>query len=201
MSVKPARPYPARRSIIATATGLAAAAACGKFSTARADSGLPDAMDVLTQLMPQTAPALSFHDAGGQRLSLADYAGHALLVNLWATWCGPCVEEIPTLDRLALKLRPGSARVLPISIDLGGAPVVRAFYASHGIRALPILLDPDSDDLLALNTDGIPVTIVLNGAGQLVARLDGAADWDTARTLAFLQGLGPVAGTPNFNPV
>ena len=152
-------------------------------------------------LMPQTAPALSFHNARGQRLSLKDYAGHALLVNLWATWCGPCVEEIPTLNRLALKLSAEGPRVLPISIDLGGAPVVRAFYASHGIRALPILLNPDSDDLLALNTDGIPVTIILNAAGQLVARLDGAANWDTARTMVFLQSLGPVAGTPKFNPV
>ena len=205
MPVKPACPYPTRRSIIAAASGLAAAAACGKFSRAQlGGSGLPDAMDALTQMMPQAAPALFFHDARGRRLSLADYSGHGLLVNFWATWCGPCVAEIPSLNQLAPKVRERGVLVLPVSIDTGGAATVRAFYASHAIRALPILLDPDADDLQALNTDGIPVTIILNAAGQLVARVDGAANWNTPRTVQFLRSLGsakPGAGAPKFTPV
>ena len=190
MSVKPIRLHPTRRSIIATATGLAAAGFwgnCGRAQLSEAD--LPDAMDALTQMMPQAAPKLTFRNAKGRQLSLADYAGHALVVNLWATWCGPCVAEIPSFAALSRKLAASGALVLPISVDMNGAEAVRPFYASHNIISLPILLDPDGANFQVLNTDSIPVTLVLNASGQMVARTDGAANWDTPRTLEFLQSL------------
>jgi len=191
LSVKSRRLHPTRRSIIAASAGLAAAGFAGNSAPAQAaGSDLPDALDGITKIMPQAAPDMRFTNGQGRHLGLADYAGHALLVNLWATWCGPCVDELPTFATLAPKLRPFGALVLPISIDLTGAAAVRPFFKSQGIASLPILLDPNGDNMQVLDTDGIPVTIVINAAGQMVARLDGAANWDTPGMLDYLQSLG-----------
>jgi len=191
LSVKPVRPpLMSRRSLIAAATALAAAGAWSNSAAAQtAEPDLPDAADAITRMMPQVAPRLAFRNLQGQSLTLADYAGHPLLVNLWATWCGPCIAELPSFAALAPKLEASGIRILPISIDLTGAAVVQPFYARNGITTLPILLDPDGNNLQALKTNSIPVTLVINAAGQLVARCDGAANWDTPRMRAFLQGL------------
>ena len=204
MSVKPIRPHITRRSIIAAASGLALAGGWSNSAVAQIDeTGLPDAADAMTQIMPAPAPHLVFTNSKGTRLVLADCIGHALVVNLWATWCGPCVMEIPSLAALAPKLKASGGLVLPISIDLSGAAAVRPFYASHGIRTLPILLDPNGDNLRVLNTNGIPVTIIINAAGQMVARMDGAANWNTASMVKFLRSLGgkPSSGAADgFTP-
>jgi thiol-disulfide isomerase/thioredoxin len=185
------RPHLTRRSIIAAASGLALAGGWSNSAAAQIDeSGLPDAADAMTQVMPAPAPPLVLTNAKGKRLTLADYAGHALVVNIWATWCGPCVVEIPSLAALAARLKASGALVLPISIDLSGAAAVRPFYASHGIRTLPVLLDPNGDNLRVLNTDGVPVTIIINANGQMVARLEGAANWNTGAMVKFLRSLG-----------
>jgi thiol-disulfide isomerase/thioredoxin len=181
-----------RRSIIATATGLAVSALAGNLAAAQTDNSLlPDAADGLQPMAPVAAPALKFTDEKGRKLSLADYKGHVLVVNLWATWCGPCVDEIPTFAALAGQLQPFHGLVLPISIDTNGAEAVGPFYAEHAITDLPILLDPDGNNLDVLNTDGVPVTLVINPEGRLVARVDGGADWNTPRILAFLRSLAP----------
>jgi thiol-disulfide isomerase/thioredoxin len=200
LSVKTARPRFTRRSIIAAAPGLAFAGAWGNSALAQTDSDsgdLPDAADAMVKIMPTAAPHVVFTNAKGQKLNLSDFAGHTLLVNLWATWCGPCVAELPSFAALAPKLKTLGALVLPISIDMSGAGAVQPFYAAHGIRSLPILLDSVGANLQALNTDAIPLTIVINPAGQLVARMDGAANWNTPAILAFLKSLGGDGPTGN----
>jgi thiol-disulfide isomerase/thioredoxin len=177
-----------RRSIIATAAALAAAA--GRSKCAVADDDLPDAADALTRVMPQPAPRVTFATPGGRHLTLADYAGKILVFNLWATWCRPCVAEIPSFAQAAPQLAASGVLILPVSIDLNGAAAVRPFYAGHGISTLPILLDPNGNNLQALNTPGVPTTIVINGNGQMVAKLLGPANWNTARTRAYLGSLG-----------
>ncbi len=154
-----------------------------------ADSDLPDAADGFEQTAPIAPPPLIFSDASGRKLSLTDYKGHVLVVNLWATWCGPCVDELPTFAALAVKIRPFAGLILPISIDIEGAQAVRPFFALHGIADLPILLDPDGRDLGRLDTEGVPTTLIIDPAGRQVGRLDGAANWNTPRILALLQSL------------
>lgn len=179
--------------------------AWGNFAAAQSDADLdlPDAAVALDRIAPQKPPALVFEDARGRRLSLANYKGHTLIVNLWATWCGPCVAEIPSLAALAAKLKPQGVLVLPISIDLGGAATVARFFAANGVRGLPILIDPDGNDMQVLQSDSVPVSIIVNAAGKMVARTDTAANWDTEDTVALLQSLGPVVpeDMPNFTPV
>ncbi len=142
-------------------------------------------------MAPIAPPAMKFTNAKGQPLSLAGYKGHVLVVNLWATWCGPCVDELPTLAALAEQIHAFGGLVLPISIDTNGAKAVQPFYALHGITNLPVLLDPDGDNLDILNSDGVPITLVIDPEGRLVAKLEGAANWNTPRVRAFLQSLAP----------
>ncbi|HEY1858566.1 TlpA disulfide reductase family protein, partial [Acidocella sp.] len=168
MSVKPSRPFLlSRRSLIAGASGLALAGGLGNSAVAQiAEGDLPDAAAALTQVMPTAAPKLRFTDTTGRQLTLQNYHGHTLVVNLWATWCGPCIAEIPSFAALAQHLKDSGVLILPISIDLTGAAVVRPFFARHGIRNLPILLNQDGSDMQVLDSNGIPVSVVIDPHGR-----------------------------------
>jgi len=162
---------------------------------------LPDAASAIEQIMPTTAPDLQFTDATGKPLTLASYRGSGLIVNVWATWCGPCVAELPTMAAISQTLAKAKILVLPISIDMEGAKAVGPFYASHGIKNLPILLDPSGDATDVLNTDGIPITIIVNPQGQLVGRLEGSANWNSPATLALIRQLaGPKTNSDDVQP-
>lgn len=196
MPVKLANLYPTRRSIIAAASALAASFAGSNLARADAASdSLPDAADAMTKIMPVTGPALTFTTPRGKQLTTKNYEGHVLLVNLWATWCGPCVEELPSFAALA-KTLPPNIKILPISIDLNGAVAVTPFYADHGITDLPILLDPNGNNMDLLGTNSIPLTLIYNQAGQITAHLSGAANWNTPAMIAYLQSLLPDAAAP-----
>jgi thiol-disulfide isomerase/thioredoxin len=169
-------------------------ASLSKFGRAQiAESDLPAAGDALSQTMPAPAPVINFTDEKGKSMSLADYAGHGLVVNLWATWCGPCVAEIPSFAAIAPGLARHKILVLPISIDMEGAAAVTPFFATHRITTLPVLLDTAGDAMNTLNADGIPLTIIVNPAGEVVARLEGAANWNTPGTIALIRKLASPA--------
>ena len=140
-------------------------------------------------------PALRFTDAGGAAKSVGDFRGQGVVMNFWATWCGPCVEEMPSLDRLATALQGDGITVLPLSSDRGGAAQVKGFYAAHGVRNLAIWLDPQGVAGRQLGLRGLPTTIILDRQGQEVARLEGAAAWDAPEKLAAIRRLaGPQEG-------
>ena len=123
-------------------------------------------------------------------IGLDRFRGHGLVVNLWATWCVPCVTEMPALDALSRTLAPSGALVLTVSLDRGGADAVRPFFAAHGIRSLPVLLDPHSASLAALGLDGIPITLLIDkaGAGGRTSARSGGLDHAAGR------GVGCAAG-------
>ena len=132
----------------------------------------------------ETLPPIRFTTADGTGKTLADYAGRPVLLNFWATWCMPCVAELPALNRLAAA-RPDLA-VLPLSSDRQGAPVVSRFYEAHGIDHLPLLLDPRGDAQHALAARGIPTTLAIARDGRVVARAEGGVGWDSEAVAAWL---------------
>jgi len=115
---------------------------------------------------------------GATRHVPADWRGRIVVLNFWATWCIPCVAELPSLDRLA-----GSApdfAVLAVSADRTGAEVVSPFLKAHGIAHLTTLLDPHMAAGQAFAVAGFPTTLVIDASGRLRGRLEGPADWAVA---------------------
>ena len=171
-----------RRALVA---GLAAGAGLGK--PARAD-GLPP-IGALLPSPGREMPAIGWTTADGAKVALADLAGRGLVLNLWATWCVPCVAEMPALDALADAVRDAKVLVLPLSSDRGGAVAVRRFYEQRGIRHLDVVLDPRGDAARALGARGIPTTVLVDAAGRERGRVEGAADWSSAAAIEAVKGL------------
>ncbi|MCW8086686.1 TlpA family protein disulfide reductase [Sabulicella glaciei] len=154
---------------------LLAASLALPFAAARAQAATG-----LDRLREETrpVPAVSFTDAEGKEHGFEAFRGRGLVVNLWATWCPPCVAEMPALDRLAGLVEGDGITVLPLSSDRGGKAQVQAFYERTGIKALGIWLDPRGAATRALGVRGLPTTLILDRAGQERARLTGEAEWD-----------------------
>ncbi|MEQ1496517.1 MAG: TlpA disulfide reductase family protein [Novosphingobium sp.] len=129
-------------------------------------------------------PAFIFADPFGKNLSIASLKGRPTLINLWATWCGPCVAEMPMLDKLAGE-KPGGVRVVTISQDAPGAPVSE-FMARSGFKHLEPWLDPEGKIDYHYNTGSFPTTVYYDAQGREVWRYVGARDWGDAQTTALL---------------
>src|SRR5260221_7508146 len=93
---------------------------------------------------PRPAPEIAFADSAGRQLTLADFRGRVVLVNLWATWCEPCIREMPSLDRLRAVLPEQDLAIVLVSQDRGGDKVVAPFFAKLGLAGLKTFLDPQS---------------------------------------------------------
>ena len=135
----------------------------------------------------------TFTDAAGKPLRLADFAGKAVLLNLWATWCGPCVREMPAIDRLQAALGGPTFQVVAMAEDRGGAAVVLPFLEKQGVKALAPYLDPPGAAATAFGIPGLPTTILIGRDGREIARLMGGADWDSPAMRAEIARL--IAGS------
>lgn len=130
-----------------------------------------------------------FTDGEGRALTLADFRGRVVLLNLWATWCVPCRVEMPTLDRLQARLGGADFHVLPLSIDRAGLRPVRRFYEEIGIRHLGLYLAEDLRAMQALGVLGLPTTLLIDRDGREIARLVGPAEWDSPEAIAQFQSV------------
>ena len=130
---------------------------------------------------------ISFTDDEGKELSLADFRGRTILLNIWATWCVPCREEMPALDRLQARLGGTGFEVVPLSIDRDGLPKVKAFYEELSLEALGIYVDVSGKAAYGLGAVGIPTTLLINPDGLETGRLVGPAEWDSPEMIDILQ--------------
>ena len=151
--------------------------------TARAD------MPMRMHEEPKPVANVSFIDGDGVERSLQDFAGKLVLLNVWATWCGPCREEMPTLDNLQSRLGSGRFEVVALSIDQGGAPAVSKFFEEIGIGHLALYVDSSTRAARQLNLFGLPGTLLIGPDGKELGRYMGPAEWDTPEMVAFIQGL------------
>lgn len=135
------------------------------------------------------APEVTFEDPYGRPARLSDFRGRPVLVNLWATWCGPCVVEMPSLDALAA--REGEAvQVLALSQDMEGRQKVTDFFAARNFTRLEPYLDARLGFMTSLGIDTLPTTILYNAEGEEVWRMTGMADWESERAARLLAEAG-----------
>lgn len=132
-------------------------------------------------------PEIRFVDGDGRALSLRDFRGRPILLNIWATWCVPCRKEMPSLDRLQAKFDASQFLVLTLSIDQRGIPAVKQFYQELGLKSLGIYVDQPGAVLGLVGAPGVPTTLFLNGEGQEIGRKIGPAEWDGPETIAVLR--------------
>lgn len=130
----------------------------------------------------EAAPTAGFAGPDGKPLTLASFAGKPVLLNLWATWCGPCKAEMPTLDKLAGE---GKVHVVTVSQDLDGKAAVDPYLAKAGLKAVKGYTDTDLHMSAAFGNPSLPTTILYDSSGKEVWRMIGGMDWTspTARDL------------------
>lgn len=136
---------------------------------------------------PRPVGDINFVDAEGSPLSLADWQGRVVLVNLWATWCGPCREEMPALAELQRQLGSDDFEVVAISIDRQGAEVAKPFLDEVGAEALELYLDPSTKVLAEFRAVGLPASMLIDRSGREVGRMFGPADWASPEALRLIK--------------
>jgi thiol-disulfide isomerase/thioredoxin len=134
------------------------------------------------------APDAEIKDADGKPAKLTDRKGKPLLVNLWATWCVPCVKELPTLDALAAQ-NP-NLQVVAVSEDLQGRPAVDAFLAKHPLKTLKPWADAGNALTVPLKVAALPTTILYDAKGKEVWRVTRDLDWTSAQAKALIAQAG-----------
>jgi thiol-disulfide isomerase/thioredoxin len=145
------------------------------------------ARDFSLLVPPVPAPLEVFTDLGGARVRLADFEGQVLLVNFWATWCAPCVREMPTLDRLQADLAGEDFEVIALSQDFDGLMSVPPFYQDHGLSNLEVYIDTRGKIADALGVVVLPTTLLIDRDGRIVGGLEGPAEWDTPAVKALIR--------------
>jgi thiol-disulfide isomerase/thioredoxin len=140
---------------------------------------------------PQPAPQISVTDMTGNTVAIGDFKGKFLVVNLWATWCQPCLQEMPSLEALQAKLGP-ALTVLAISEDRGGADAVKPFIEKLGLDKVQVYLDPKSTAIKAVGARGLPTSIVVDADGMVLGKVEGAANWVSDEMLSARKKLMPV---------
>lgn len=138
---------------------------------------------------PRPAPDVVFLDGDGDEISLADFQGKVVVVNLWATWCAPCIREMPTLDALQENLGGDDFQVIALSQDREGARVAEPFIETNGWAHLDLYVEPKTQFSRSAEVRGLPTTLIIDRAGQEVARLEGTAEWNAPEVVEVLEGL------------
>lgn len=149
----------------------------------------------LTQISAKTAerpmqgkpvPDFTLKDLNGATVKLADYRGKVLFINIWATWCAPCREEMPSMEKLYREMKGENFEMLAISIDEKGKEVVDPFVEEYGLT-FPILMDPTSRVAKKFKTTGVPETFIVDKNGTIINHILGPRSWDNPKVTKALK--------------
>lgn len=160
-----------------------------KTALGAAAKGEVAAMTIADQ--PRTLDGLSFKGPDGRDRSLKDFGGKTVLMNIWATWCFPCREEMPALDRLQNARGGNDFEVVAVNIDTGGDEKPKAFFSETGIKSLAYYRDSSMGVFNALKKEGLamglPVTLLIDGKGCVLGSMNGPAKWDSPDAAALIE--------------
>lgn len=134
------------------------------------------------------APDFTFPGLDGKMVSLSDYRGNVVLVNIWATWCPPCVDEMPSMERLYQELKGENFEILAVSIDSLGTKAVAPFMKKYNL-SFPALMDPDGTIKNLYQTTGVPESFIINKQGILIQKVIGPRDWARPEIIGFFRDL------------
>ena len=150
------------------------------FALAWDNSAIAEVTAKSLQLMRPAVqvPATKFSD-GRKLVALESFRGRSVILNVWATWCGPCVKEMPSLDRLSAKMAGDNLVIVAVSQDNGGQSQVKPFLDKLKVKNVTILYDHSQRAFRDFGIRGLPTTFVISPEGKILARLEGAAEWDT----------------------
>jgi thiol-disulfide isomerase/thioredoxin len=173
------------------AIAIAAVLYVNNGSTVHAGGEPPAVLDKLklvTGSLP--APDVAFVDADGKPVKLADFRGRYVLVNLWATWCGPCITELPELAKLNAELPQDRVTVVPIDmLEKVEAEKLRTFLGMHDAAGLPIYMDRELSVQRGFVANELPLTALIDAEGHLVAKAAGPQRWDDPASVAYLKAV------------
>ncbi len=183
-----------KKNTLAAALALALALApafAGPRSAAAADPAPPlrGAFGENFTLLdpPVPAPLEAFTDLAGNPVRLADFEGRVVLLNFWATWCAPCVREMPSLDRLQAVLGDRGLSVVAVSIDRAGVKVIRPFAKRLGLAHLGLYHDPEGALFRAFGVTGLPASFLIDPNGAILGAYAGPAEWDGPEARALIE--------------
>jgi thiol-disulfide isomerase/thioredoxin len=165
--------------------------------------GSPDSLKPLELSVfdrPRDLPEIHFADEESHDLTLADFRGRVVLLNVWATWCVPCRKEMPALDHLQARLGGSDFLVIPLSVDRDGVAPVKRFYQELGLQKLAIYVDPSGKGSRSLAIPGVPTTLLIDRQGREVARKMGAAEWDSTEMASVIERATHARSTGDRDP-
>lgn len=143
---------------------------------------------------PLDLPDVAFEGLDGAKKTLGDLKGKVVLLNIWATWCVPCREEMPQLNALEAELGGDGFEVVAINIDKGGTEKAKVFLEEAGAKDLAFYADPTGKLFAKLKAVGMPTTLLLNSQGQEMGRLVGPADWASPEAKRLIETAIAAAG-------
>jgi thiol-disulfide isomerase/thioredoxin len=153
-------------------------------ATAAKSSAHPLATGAMTTFVfkstPEPMPDIQFINGSGTAMSLTSFKGKVVLLNVWATWCAPCREEMPALDKLQAELGSDKFEVVALAVDKAGVAGAKKFLADIKAEKLGVYADPTGKEGTKLKVIGMPTTILIDAEGREVGRLIGPAHWDSA---------------------
>ena len=168
-----------RRSAVVLAVVLGAQSS-GLARAADVPPEFAGVMGQFTLLNPvKKAPFREILDRNGMPVDMARFRGKVVLLNFWATWCGPCRIEMPSLNRLQAAMKGRALVVMALSVDRFGAARVMPFYRKNKLENLEVFLDPQSRNYRAFGVPGLPMSFLIDHRGRVVGYLKGHAEWDS----------------------
>lgn len=190
------KPLPAAALLVATAVlvGVLYVILSGPV---HAVGELPPALSGLQRVHPAPpAPDIAVADGQGRLHMLDEFRGHYLLVNLWATWCVPCVRELPALAGLKAALKGQGLKIIAVNVGHADTPTIRAFLAAHHAKTLGVWRDTGQVFIRGFDAYGLPTSVLIDPSGREIARIVGTANWDAPAAIGYFRHLLAALGRP-----